>query len=250
MTTDPILDVRSLCKSFGSLRASDDLSFTVERGEIHALIGPNGAGKTTAISQLSGEIPSDSGRVIFDGRDISTLKTFRRARLGLQRSYQVTSLFPDFSAIDNLAIALQAHEPHNFRFWKPARKDAALRNRAREALVRGGLGDKLEVPAKNLAHGEQRQLELSMALATEPTMLLLDEPMAGMGRNEGQQVMELIRGLRGEVSILLVEHDMDIVFALADTVTVLVKGSVMASGTPDEIRANPDVRRAYLGDED
>jgi branched-chain amino acid transport system ATP-binding protein len=248
--TDPILDVQSLCKSFGSLRASDDLSFTVKRGEIHALIGPNGAGKTTTIGQLSGEIQSDSGRVIFDGRDISNLKTFRRARLGLQRSYQVTSLFPDFNVIENLAIALQAHDAHSFRFWKPAREDTALRNRARDALVRGGLGDKLEIPAKNLAHGEQRQLELSMALATEPTMLLLDEPMAGMGRNEGQQLMELIRGLRGHMSILLVEHDMDIVFALADMVTVLVKGSVMASGAPDEIRANAEVRRAYLGDED
>lgn len=220
------------------------------RGEIHALIGPNGAGKTTAIGQLSGEVQSDSGCVTFDGRDISNLETFRRARLGLQRSYQVTSLFPDFTAIDNIAIALQARESHSFRFWKSARNDTVLRNRARDALVQVGLGDRQETPAKNLAHGEQRQLELSMALATDPSMLLLDEPMAGMGRNEGQQLMELIRGLRGRISILLVEHDMDIVFALADRVTVLVKGRVMASGTPDEVRQNTEVRQAYLGDEE
>lgn len=248
--SDVILDVRSLCKSFGSLRASDDLSFSVRRGEIHALIGPNGAGKTTAIGQISGEIPSDSGQVIFNGRDISRLKPFRRARLGLQRSYQVTSLFPDFSVTDNIAIALQARERHAFHFWKPARRDADLRARAQEVLMEAGLTDQADTPVRNLAHGQQRQLELSMALATGPTMLLLDEPMAGMGQREGQHLMDVIGALKGKISILLVEHDMDIVFALADTVTVLVKGSVMVSGTPDEIRINADVRRAYLGDED
>ena len=248
--TEALLFARGLTKSFGSLKASDRLSFTVRRGEIHALIGPNGAGKTTAIGQLGGEIVSDSGTVEFDGRDITRLPPHARARLGLQRSYQVTSLFPDFTAAENVAIALQAHEPHSFRFWSPARKDQDLRARAIEGLARAGLAGRADTRAASLAHGEQRQLELAMVLATEPSLLLLDEPMAGMGLSEGRRMMAAIEAMKGRIAILLVEHDMDIVFALADTVSVLVKGSVMMTGTPAEVRADADVRRAYLGDEE
>ena len=248
--TEPILQVTDLNKAFGAVQASDSLSFAVRRGEIHALIGPNGAGKSTAIGQLTGEIVPDSGRVVFDGRDISRLMTYQRARLGLQRSYQVTSLFPAFTAEDNIAIAIQARQGHSFRFWASARRDPALREPARAALRRMGLEDRKDLRVTQLAHGEQRQLELAMALATEPSMLLLDEPMAGMGQSESAAMTEAIRGLKGGVSILLVEHDMDVVFALADVVSVLVKGAVLMSGTPEEVRNDPEVRRAYLGDGD
>lgn len=248
--TEPILKVTDLNKAFGAVRASDHLSFSVRRGEIHALIGPNGAGKSTAIGQLSGEVVADSGRVEFDGRDISHLKTYQRAQLGLQRSYQVTSLFPAFTAEDNIALAVQAGQGHSFRFWASARRDTALREPARAALRRMGLEDKRDLRVTQLAHGEQRQLELAMALATEPSMLLLDEPMAGMGQSESAAMTEAIRGLKGDVSVLLVEHDMDVVFALADVVSVLVKGAVLMSGTPEEVRNDPEVRRAYLGDGD
>jgi branched-chain amino acid transport system ATP-binding protein len=248
--TEPILQVTDLNKAFGAVQASDHLSFAVRRGEIHALIGPNGAGKSTAIGQLTGEIVPDSGRIEFDGRDISRLKTYQRARLGLQRSYQVTSLFPAFTAEDNIAMAIQARQGHSFRLWASARRDPALREPARAALRRMGLEDRKDLRVTQLAHGEQRQLELAMALATEPSMLLLDEPMAGMGQSESATMTETIRALKGDVSILLVEHDMDVVFALADVVSVLVKGAVLMSGTPEEVRNDPEVRRAYLGDGD
>lgn len=248
--TEPILQVTDLNKAFGAVRASDSLSFAVRRGEIHALIGPNGAGKSTAIGQLTGEIVPDSGRVVFDGRDISRMKTHQRAQLGLQRSYQVTSLFPAFTAEDNIAMAIQARQGHSFRFWAPARRDPGLREPARAALRRMGLEDRKDLRVTQLAHGEQRQLELAMALATAPSMLLLDEPMAGMGQSESAAMTAAIRELKGDVSILLVEHDMDVVFALADVVSVLVKGAVLMSGTPEEVRNDPEVRRAYLGDGD
>jgi len=247
--SDPVLEVIELTKSFGAVAASDGLTFSVKRGEIHALIGPNGAGKTTAIGQLSGEIRPDSGRVRFDGQDVTHMPTYRRAQLGLQRSYQITSLFPDFTAEDNVAMAIQAQQGHSFQFWACAKRDATLRQPARLALKRVGLDDKANVKVTELAHGEQRQLELAMVLATGPTMLLLDEPMAGMGQSESLAMMEILRPLKGEVGILLVEHDMDVVFALADVVSVLVKGTVLMTGTPEQVRANAEVRRAYLGDE-
>jgi len=246
---DPVLEVIELTKSFGAVAASDGLTFSVKRGEIHALIGPNGAGKSTAIGQLSGEISPDSGRVRFDGQDVTHMPTYRRAQLGLQRSYQITSLFPDFSAEDNVAMAIQAQQGHSFQFWARARRDPTLRQPARLALKRVGMEDKAHLKAADLAHGEQRQLELAMALAAGPTMLLLDEPMAGMGQSESLAMMEILRPLKGEVGILLVEHDMDVVFALADVVSVLVKGAVLMTGTPEEVRNNAEVRRAYLGDE-
>ena len=245
---DPILQVSGLTKAFGALRASDDLSLAVDRGTIHALIGPNGAGKTTAINQLSGETRSDSGRIRFRGEDVTRLPVHRRARLGLQRSYQITSLFPAFSAEDNVAMAIQARSGHSFGFWKPARRDPALREPARKVLARVGLGAKADIPVSGLAHGEQRQLEIAMALATEPSMLLLDEPMAGMGQSETRAMMDILRPLKGDITILLVEHDMDVVFALADVITVLVKGHAIATGTPADIRADEGVRQAYLGD--
>ncbi|HEY9080420.1 ABC transporter ATP-binding protein [Magnetovibrio sp.] len=247
--TDPVLEVIELTKSFGAVTASDGLTFSLKRGQIHALIGPNGAGKSTAIGQLSGEIAPDSGRVRFDGRDVTHMPTYRRAQLGLQRSYQITSLFPDFTAEDNVAMAIQAQQGHSFQFWARARRDPSLRQPARLALKRVGMEDKANLKVTELAHGEQRQLELAMALAAGPTVLLLDEPMAGMGQSESLAMMEILRPLKGEVSILLVEHDMDVVFALADVVSVLVKGSVLMTGSPDEVRANTEVRRAYLGDE-
>ncbi len=246
---EPILAVEGLTKRFGALHANDSLSLAVEAGTVHALIGPNGAGKTTAIAQISGEMRPDGGRIRFRGRDVTGLPIHRRVRLGLARSYQITSLFPDFTALENVALAVQARAGHSFRFWKPARGDAALEGPARDLLDRVGLRKRADVPAAELAHGEQRQLEIAMALATEPSMLLLDEPIAGMGRDETGRMVDLLRKLGDDVTILLVEHDMDVVFALADRITVLVKGRAIASGPPAEIRADPRVRDAYLGAE-
>ena len=247
---DPILEVMELTKSFGAVAVSDGLVFSVKRGEVHALIGPNGAGKSTAIGQLAGEIRPDSGRIRFEGVDVTHMPSHRRALMGLQHSYQITSLFQEMTVEDNVAMAVQAQQGHSFHFWKQARRDLTLRQPARLALRRVGLAEKAKAKVTELAHGEQRQLELAMALAAGPTMLLLDEPMAGMGQSESQAMIETLRPLKGEVGILLVEHDMDVVFALADVVTVLVKGAVLMTGTPDEVRANREVRHAYLGDED
>lgn len=245
---DPILEVISLTKCFGAIAASDGLTFSVKRGTIHGLIGPNGAGKSTAIAQLSGELQSDTGRVRFDGQDVTRWPVDKRARSGLQRSYQITSLLPEFTAEDNVAMAIQSQQGHSFRFWDNARKDHSLRIPARKILERVGLSDFADSPVMDLAHGQQRQLELAMVLATAPSMLLLDEPMAGMGQSESLRMMELLRPLKGDVTMLLVEHDMDVVFALADMISVLVKGQVLITGTPAEIKNHPEVRRAYLGD--
>ncbi len=245
---EPILEVRGLTKRFGALAASDGLDLTVRRGTVHGLIGPNGAGKTTAINQLSGELSPDSGHVLFEGRDVTRLPVHRRARLGLQRSYQITSLFPDFTALDNVAMAVQIRGRSCFGMGRPARRDPTLRDPARALLDRVGLDDRRDVVAGGLAHGEKRQLEIAMALAAGPRMLLLDEPMAGVGRRETRRLMDLLAPLRGEITLLLVEHDMDVVFALADEITVMVKGRAIASGPPESIRADREVRRAYLGD--
>lgn len=242
-----MLDVKGLRKSFGALKATDDLNLTVRKGEIHALIGPNGAGKTTLISQLSGELKPDEGSIVFDGHDIAETPVHRRPHMGLARSFQITSVLPNFSALDNVAMAVQAHAGHSFRFWRNARKQRELREPAMQALNAVGLEARADELVRNLAHGEQRQLELAMAMAMKPVMLLLDEPMAGMGVEESQRMVNVLQALRGEVTMLLVEHDMDAVFALADRISVLVYGHTVASGTPDEIRTNEEVRRAYLG---
>jgi branched-chain amino acid transport system ATP-binding protein len=246
---EPLLAVQGLRKRFGGLVATDGVDLEVADGETLAVIGPNGAGKTTLIAQLAGELQPDAGSIRFAGADVTALPADARSRLGLARSFQVTSIFRDFSTLDNVALAVQAHAGHSFRFWRPARDERALREPARAVLERVGLGHRADVPAGRLAHGEQRQLEIAMALATHPRMLLLDEPVAGMGVEESARMVELLRGLRGRHTFLLVEHDMDAVFALADRISVMVYGRVIASGPPAEIRANAEVRRAYLGEE-
>ncbi|MBI3993461.1 MAG: branched-chain amino acid ABC transporter ATP-binding protein/permease [Candidatus Lambdaproteobacteria bacterium] len=242
------LRIDNVVKSFGGLLATDHLTLEIASGEIHAVIGPNGAGKTTLIAQITGELRPDRGRIHFRGRDITALSTPRRSHLGLARSFQITNLFLEFSALDNVALAIQAHSGHSFRFWREARGDPALHLPARRALGQVGLGARTDVLASNLAHGEQRQLEIAMALATGPGMLLLDEPMAGMGPEESARMVQTLRALKGRLTILLIEHDMDAVFALADRITVLEYGSAIATGTPEEIRGNEEVRQAYLGD--
>jgi branched-chain amino acid transport system ATP-binding protein len=247
---EPLLVIEGLIKRFGGLVATDNLSLDVLPGEVHAIIGPNGAGKTTLIAQLSGELKSDAGRVMFDGQDITDLPAHARSMIGLARSFQVTSIFRDFTALDNVALAVQAHAGSSFRFWSAARKDRVLRDPAREALGRVGLGARADVVAGDLSHGEQRQLEIAMAIATGPRMLLLDEPMAGMGGEESARMVDILREFKGTHTILLIEHDMDAVFALADRISVLVYGRCIATGKPDEIRANEEVRQAYLGEEE
>ncbi|WP_247895730.1 ABC transporter ATP-binding protein [Azospirillum brasilense] len=249
LLSPPLLSTDSLVKRFGGLAATDGLSLSVAEGELHALIGPNGAGKTTLIGQLSGELTPDSGTILFDGRDVTRLPVHKRAQRGLARSFQITSIFPSFTALDNVALAVQAHAGHSFRFWRDAARDRRLADPARAVLERVGLGARADTRADALAHGEKRQLELAMALATGPRLLLLDEPMAGMGPEDSARMVELLRELKGGVTILLVEHDMDAVFALADRITVLVRGKDLASGTPEQIRNDPAVREAYLGDE-
>jgi len=244
----PLLQVEHLAKRFGGIIATDDVVLNVAPGELHAVIGPNGAGKTTLIAQLSGQLTPDFGRVRFAGNDITTLPVYRRSALGLARSFQITSLFLDFSALDNVALAVQAHAGHSFRFWRDARSEAELREPARAALARVGLGARADVAASALSHGEHRQLELAMALVGRPRLLLLDEPMAGLGPEESARMVAMLRALKSEVTILLVEHDMEAVFALADRITVLVYGRVIASGAPADIRANAQVREAYLGE--
>jgi branched-chain amino acid transport system ATP-binding protein len=248
--TDALLEARGLVKRFGGLVATDDLDLSVRHGEIHAVIGPNGAGKTTLIGQLTGELRPDAGSILFDGADVTALAAPARARLGIARSFQITQIFRRFTVLENVMLAVQAREPHAFRFWTDARRDEALAGPARRVLEETGLAASAGRLAGALAHGEQRQLEIAMALATSPRMLLLDEPMAGMGREESERMTALLRRLKARETILLVEHDMDVVFALADRVTVLVYGRAIASGTPDEIRANPEVRTAYLGEDE
>jgi len=246
--SEPLLQVSNLAKRFEGIVASDDLALNVAAGDLHAVIGPNGAGKTTLISQLGGQVAPDSGRIRFAGNDITRLPMFRRSQLGLARSFQITSLFLDLSVLDNVALAVQAHAGHSFHFWRDARAEPELREPARAALQRMGLNARADSPASALSHGEHRQLELAMALAGNPRMLLLDEPMAGLGPEESARMVEMLRALKRELTILLVEHDMEAVFALADRITVLVYGRVIATGSPSDIRANDEVRQAYLGE--
>jgi branched-chain amino acid transport system ATP-binding protein len=244
-----MLEVKGLIKHFGALRATDGIDFEVREGETHAVIGPNGAGKTTFISQLAGNLRPDAGTVRFAGTDITTLPAPKRARLGLARSFQITSVYPEFSALDNVALAVQAHSGHSFRFWYPARRDPSLVEPAERVLDQVGLSQRKNVLAANLAHGEQRQLEVAMALATGPRLLLPDEPMAGMGTEESQRMIALLQKLKQQKTIILVEHDMDAVFRLADRISVLVYGRVIATDVPDRIKMNEEVRRAYLGED-
>jgi len=244
------LQVEGLVKRFGGLLATDHLSMSLAGGEIHAVIGPNGAGKTTLINQLGGEITPDAGRIVFDGRDITHQPPWRRALAGIGRSYQITSVFADFTVLQNLCLAVQAHAGHSFRFWGRAAGQRRLREPAEAALQRVGLQARAATRVAELAHGERRQLEIAMTLAGGATLLLLDEPMAGMSHAESEQVVALLASLKGEHTVLLVEHDMDAVFSLADRITVLVYGSALASGTPDEIRSNDAVRDAYLGQQE
>jgi branched-chain amino acid transport system ATP-binding protein len=246
---EALLEIRGLAKSFGALRATDAVDLDVHAGETHAIIGPNGAGKTTLIGQLAGNLRPDAGRIRFAGADITALSAPARSRRGLARSFQITSIYREFTALDNVALAVQAHAGHSFRFWRAARTEPGLRDPARAILAEVGLGARAEVVAANLAHGEQRQLEIAMALAGQPRLMLLDEPVAGMGADESQRMVRFLGGLKGRRTLILVEHDMDAVFTLADRISVLVYGRIIASGTPEAIRANPEVRSAYLGED-
>jgi branched-chain amino acid transport system ATP-binding protein len=246
---DPLLRVENLVRRFGGIVATDNLSLDVARGELHAIIGPNGAGKTTLISQLIGQLRPSAGTIRFAGQDITHLPAWRRSQRGLARSFQITSLLPDFTAADNVALAAQARDGHSFRFWGNARREKQLREAARSALARVGLEQRADVVVSKLSHGEQRELELAVALATKPQLLLLDEPMAGLGATESARMVRLLAELRREVTIVFVEHDMEAVFALADRITVLVYGRVIASDVPAAIRGNEEVKRAYLGDQ-
>jgi branched-chain amino acid transport system ATP-binding protein len=244
-----LLQVVNLRKSFGALKATDGVDLEIREGETHAVIGPNGAGKTTFIAQLAGNLRPDTGRIHFAGEDITALPAHRRARKGLARSFQITSIYREFSVLDNVALAVQAHAGHSFRFWSAAREDDRLRAPARAVLETVGLQEKMNVLAGNLAHGEQRQLEVAMVLATTPRLLLLDEPMAGMGTDESRRMIGLLSSLKRKQTIVLVEHDMDAVFRLADRISVLVYGRIIATGSPEQIRMNEEVRRAYLGED-
>ena len=245
-----MLRINKLVKSFGGILATDNLTFKVEPGELHAVIGPNGAGKTTLIEQITGEIEPDSGSIIFDGNDISEVPVHLRSAYGLARSFQITNIFMDMTVWDNVALAVQAHAGHSFHFWKNASKEQIMREPAFEYLQQVGLEKRADDVAENLSHGEHRQLEIAMALATGPKMLLLDEPMAGMGPEESKAMVEILQGLKRKLTILLVEHDMDVVFSLADKITVLVYGQGIATDNPEAIRQNLEVRTAYLGEEE
>jgi branched-chain amino acid transport system ATP-binding protein len=248
--TAAILEIRSLVKRFGGLIATDHLDLDLLAGECHAEIGPNGAGKTTVVNQLFGELPSDSGMIRLFGEDLENMPVHARVRLGLGRTFQITQLLPTYTALDHVTLAVQAHLSHSFHFFRAARCDKRLVEPARAILARTGLMARADVTVANLSHGERKQLELAIALASEPKVLLLDEPMAGLGPVETQSMVELLASLKGSLAMLLIEHDMEAVFALADRITVLVYGRAIATGSAAEIQANPEVRTAYLGEGD
>lgn len=244
-----LLSVQNLCKTYGALKVTDDVCLSVEPGELHAIIGPNGAGKTTLIAQLSGQLACDRGQVLFGGEDITALAMPARVRRGLSRSFQITSILPGFTVQENVATAVQAREGSSFRFFAPVAREAGLKDQAMAALQRVGLQDRAAQRAGSLSHGEKRQLELAIALATRPRLLLLDEPLAGTSGAEAERLVGVIASLKGKVTVLLIEHDMDAVFALADRISVLVYGRVIATGAPEAIRADAQVRAAYLGED-
>jgi branched-chain amino acid transport system ATP-binding protein len=246
---DAVLRIEGLRKNFGGLRVTDGVTLDVCPGELHAVIGPNGAGKTTLINQICGTLAPDAGRILFCGEDITRLPVERRAQRGLARSFQITSVLPGFPTLENVALAVQAQRGSSFRFFGNAAGEAALNASALAALAQVGLAHRASVPAGELSHGEKRALELAIGLAMEPKLLLLDEPMAGTGHDESERLVGVLRGLKGRFPMVLVEHDMRAVFALADRISVLIYGRILASGTPDEVRADPQVIAAYLGDE-
>jgi branched-chain amino acid transport system ATP-binding protein len=246
---DPVLALRGLTRNFGGLRVTDNVDLDLLPGEVHAVIGPNGAGKTTLIHQISGFLAPDAGTVRLGGRDVTRLSPEARARAGLARSFQITSILPAFSALENVALAVQARSGSSFRFFAAAARETALNDRAAAILDQVGLGARKDTTAGALSHGEKRTLEFAIATAMEPKAMLLDEPMAGAGHEEGERLVQLMLALKGKVPMLLVEHDMDAVFRLADRVSVLVYGKIIATGTPADVRANPEVRAAYLGEE-
>jgi branched-chain amino acid transport system ATP-binding protein len=243
-----LLEIRDLNKHFGGIVATDQVNLSVELGCIHAMIGPNGAGKTTLLEQLSGQISPDSGTIEFAGRSIVNDSMAHRARQGLARSFQITSVVMPMTLLENVMLAVQGNSGHSFRFWSPVRNDSSMRDAAMSSLEEVGLQDRADRVAANVSHGEQRQLEVAMALAMKPRLLLLDEPMAGMGKEEGAMMVDILKRLRGEMTILLVEHDMDAVFSLADQLSVLVNGHIIATDTVENIRANDEVQKAYLGE--
>jgi branched-chain amino acid transport system ATP-binding protein len=245
-----LLTTERLSKSFGGVIANLEIDLQVWRGELHAIIGPNGAGKTTLVAQLAGQLRPDSGVIRFEGRDITHLKAHVRARNGFARSFQITNVVRELTARDNVALAVQALQGHSFRFWRRARSDRTLREPAELILRKVGLEQSADMQAGELSHGEKRALDIGMALATRPQLLLLDEPLAGMGPEDAPRIISLLTALKEETTILLVEHDMDAVFSLADVVSVLVAGRIIASGPPSKIRQDTEVQRAYLGDED
>ena len=243
-----MLELKGLSKRFGGVIATDGVALDVKPGEVHALIGPNGAGKTTLVAQIAGDLASDGGTIVFQGRDVTRAPQHERVRAGLARSYQITSIFGSFSVLDNLALAVQARSGSSFSFWRPVSGESALAEEARAIAAEIGLAGRELAAASTLAHGEQRALEVGLALATRPKLVLLDEPLAGMGPEESRRMVALVEGIRSRVAVLLVEHDMDAVFRLADRVSVLVSGRVIASGAPEAIRAHPEVKKAYLGE--
>jgi branched-chain amino acid transport system ATP-binding protein len=247
---EPLLQVQNLRKSYGALRVTDDVTLDVLPGELHAIIGPNGAGKTTLIHQLSGMAVSDDGTIRFDGTDIMRLSMPERVRKGLARSFQITSILAGFTVLENAALAVQARSGSSFRFFRDAAREDALNREAMDALARFRLDDRAHFPAGSLSHGEKRQLELAVAMATNPRLLLLDEPLAGTGHEESAVVTELLRELKGEHTIVLIEHDMDAVFALADRISVLDYGKLITTGEPEAVRADRQVRGLYLGEEE
>jgi branched-chain amino acid transport system ATP-binding protein len=246
---DAVLQIEGLTKNFGGLRITDKVTLDVRPGELHAIIGPNGAGKTTLINQVCGTLRPDAGRIVFCDEDITRLPVERRAQRGLARSFQITSILPGFSVMENVALAVQARSGSSFRFFGSAAGEKGLNVQALAALGQVGLAHRAAVPAGELSHGEKRTLEIAIALATQPKLLLLDEPMAGTGQDESERLVTALRGLKGSFPMVLVEHDMRAVFALADRISVLIYGRILASGTPDEVRADPQVIAAYLGEE-
>ena len=246
----PILKITSLCKQFGGITATNNIDLDINEGEIHAVIGPNGAGKTTLISQISGDLKADKGAILFQGELITNMPSNKRSLLGIARTFQITSLMLDMSTLDNVALAVQAHSGHSYRFWQDARQDYQLVEPAVKVLKQVGLLGRKNIMTRELSHGEHRQLEIAMALATQPKLLLLDEPMAGMGAEETQKLIAILKKLKTGKTMILIEHDMNAVFSLADRITVMVYGKIIATGSPKEIRANQKVKAAYLGDEE
>lgn len=248
--TDNILEVHNLNKRFGAVQATQNLSFSVQRNHIHALIGPNGAGKTTLVNQLTGDILSDSGKILYNSRDVTRMAQYKRARLGMARSFQITHIFDNLTVAENMALSICSQNGHNFHFWQNCLKTRIVRQQLPDALKTVDLDSKADLPARTLSHGEKRQLEVGMTLTGKPDLLILDEPMAGMGPGGTVEMSKLINNLKGKLTILLVEHDMNVVFSLADTITVLVYGSNLLTADPATVQNDRNVRKAYLGEND